>query len=307
KSDEEYSVIEDKGDIGFVDLGMCLSDLMYNPSGESDIVHISVPFALIDKKPQSGLVGETKHDTVIIKNITNEPLEIWSVRIYDAKPENSFTISLMEPPNSNSDVQDFKEKFSLGDRILKPNRSLTIWLSCKPKETGLHTASVLFKVGDDTIERMVFVLAEDEIAKSLFSKKPYQRSVRNKRELLNVQAPDAAYFAGCRPARPSNSETRYRLPKYPIPENIRTIVNDQRMPDAVNEGLTPQNYASFFKALLAMEEMKLEEVMHAYDMESVQLKCMNNQFLSLEVPGLAEKRPSLVIGDYVFAKSVGED
>lgn len=32
-----------------------------------------------------------------------------------------------------------------------------------------------------------------------------------------------------------------------------------------------------------------------------------NHFLSLEVPGLAEKRPSLVCGDYIFAKALTGD
>lgn len=42
--------------------------------------------------------------------------------------------------------------------------------------------------------------------------------------------------------------------------------------------------------------------MRAYDMQSVNMKGMRNQFLSLEVPGLAERRPSLVNGDFILAK-----
>lgn len=32
------------------------------------------------------------------------------------------------------------------------------------------------------------------------------------------------------------------------------------------------------------------------------MRSKGSQFLTLEVPGLAEKRPSLVYGDYIFAK-----
>lgn len=42
--------------------------------------------------------------------------------------------------------------------------------------------------------------------------------------------------------------------------------------------------------------------MRAYDMEHVTMKRKGHQFLSLEVPGLAERRPSLVHGDFILAK-----
>lgn len=42
--------------------------------------------------------------------------------------------------------------------------------------------------------------------------------------------------------------------------------------------------------------------MRSYDMEHVNLRRRGYRYLSLEVPGLAERRPSLVHGDHVFAK-----
>lgn len=42
--------------------------------------------------------------------------------------------------------------------------------------------------------------------------------------------------------------------------------------------------------------------MRSHDMVGVTLRKRGHQFLSLEVPGLAERRPSLVQGDYVLAK-----
>lgn len=46
--------------------------------------------------------------------------------------------------------------------------------------------------------------------------------------------------------------------------------------------------------------------MRMYGMEHVTLRKRGSQFLSLEVPGLAEKRPSLVHGDFIFAKHASE-
>lgn len=310
KSDDEYSVIGDKGDIGFVDFGNCKSVCNYNPAEESDVVNISVPFPLVGGKPQSGFVRETTCDSITIMNTTNEPLDLWSVSIYDSKPPESFTISLMKPPTADSDVeyiQEFLESFSLEDRVLRPGQTLTIWLSCKTKEIGLHTAAVHFSVGDETIERLVFVLAEDKISQSLSSIKPFYRARKKKPAVVDVLSADGAFVTGSRPYKPSNRGRMHRLPEFRVPVHIRDMVNNKQIPDPVNEGLTKENYGPFFQTLLNMEEIKMEEDMRAYDMECVTMKSKKNQLLSLEVPGLAEKRPSLVKGDYIFVKLASED
>ena len=41
-------------------------------------------------------------------------------------------------------------------------------------------------------------------------------------------------------------------------------------------------------------------------MENIKMR-KNGKFLSLQVPGLAERRPSLVHGDHVFAKLACQD
>lgn len=311
KSDDEYSYIGDKGDIGFIDIDNCQSVCSYNPAEESDIVNISVPFPLIDGKPQSGIVGETIFDSVTIRNTTDESLTLWSVKIYDSKPENSFTISIMKPPTADSDpeyIEDFMELLSLDEKSLSTDQALTIWISCKPKEIGLHSAAVHFSIDDEVIERLVFVLAEDKISKSLSSSRPYERQRRKKQEIVNQHAPDAAYVAGRRPSKGSNRGGGFknRLPEYPIPLEIRDMLNNHEIPEAVSEGLTMKNYGSFFKNLLAMEEIKLEEDMRSYDMENVSMKT-RRLMLSLEVPGLSEKRPSLVNGDFIFVKLATDD
>ncbi|XP_047983533.1 probable RNA helicase SDE3 isoform X1 [Salvia hispanica] len=316
KSDDEYSYVGDKGDIGFIDFDNCQSVCSYNPADESEIVNISVPFPLIEgRKPQSGIVGETMFDSVTIRNTTDESLDLWSVKIFDSKPEDSFKISLMKPPTADSDmeyIQDYMELVALDDRVIRPNQALTIWLSCKPKEIGVHSAAIHFSVGDEVIERLLFLLAEDSISKSLSSTRQYQRPQRKNRNIANQHAPDAAYVAARRPAgaggrgrgrgRGPGRVFRYHLPEYPIPAEIRAMLSRHEIPDPVVEGLTVKNYGAFFKNLLAMEEIKLEEDMQSYYMEDVTMKSKRGQMLSLEVPGLAEKRPSLVSGDFIFAE-----
>ncbi|XP_009791431.1 probable RNA helicase SDE3 [Nicotiana sylvestris] len=309
KSDDEYSIITDKGDIGFVDFDRYKSACSYNPNGESEIVVISVPFPLIGGKPKSGIVGETIVDSITIENTTNDSLELWSIKIYDSKPEDSFTLSLMKPPTPCSDmqyVQEFMESFSLEDRMLRPGQTLTVWLSCKPKEIGLHTSAVHINVGDETVERLVFVLAEDKVSQSLASSRPYYRDRKKKAPAVDVFAPNA-FVVGSRPTRARNQGFRYRLPSYRIPGDIREMIEKEQFPDVIGEGLRRDNYILYFRILLNIEEIKMEEDMRDYEMESATMKRRGPQFLSLDVPGLAERRPSLVYGDYIFARLATAD
>lgn len=53
-------------------------------------------------------------------------------------------------------------------------------------------------------------------------------------------------------------------------------------------------------------DLLFQEDMRAHDMENVTLM-RKGLYLSLVVPGLAERRPSLVNGDFIFAKHAYED
>lgn len=264
--DETRSVISDVGDIGNVDFANDASCYNYDPSNEGPIV-ISVPFPLVDGKPQFVVVGETIFNSVTIKNTTADAVTLWSVEIYDSKPKDSFTLSVMKPPSPDSDeeyVKSFVESFSLEDRTLLPGKTLTVWLSCKAMVKGLHTTAVHFTVDDDRIERMGFVMVEDKISRSLTSNKPYNRPMRNKQFMPKIFSPNAGQklIRGSRPARP-NSRPRprnYRLPEYKIPVAIREVIESKATPESLIEGLTEKNYVPFFKTLLIMEEIKLEVI-----------------------------------------------
>ena len=251
--DEECSVIGDKGEIGFIDFENDASVCDYNPSEEGPVV-VSVPFAF-KGKPKSIFVGETATDCVTLENTTSEPVELWAVRIFASTPEDSFTVSLMEPPSAGVEIkyiQEFLESFCLEDRVLQPGETLTVWVSCKPKEIGLHTSVVHFDLGSDRIERVIFLLAEDRVSQSLAPNKPYSRGSRKK--VFNVQE----YVVGSRPARPNTRSFRYRLPQYVIPNDVRELVEGKQIPDTILEGLTRDNYESYFKTLLIMEEIRME-------------------------------------------------
>ncbi|KNA22582.1 hypothetical protein SOVF_032830 [Spinacia oleracea] len=290
KSDDEYSVIGDKGEMGFIDYQNQSSVCSYDPYEDGPVV-ISVPFPSVEHKPQSIFVDEVAADSITIKNTTSDSVELWRIQIYASNPEDSFKLSLMEPSKPG-----FVGFSSLEDRILQPLKTLTVWLSCKPTDIGMYTCIVHFDVGDDRIERVVFLLAEDSISKALASKKPYQRGRKKANFVMD------SYVQGVRPARPSCRGFRPRLPSYEIPKEIREVIENKQVPDAILEGLSRKNYVPFFRTLLVMEELRLEQDIQAYNMENVSMRSKGRQFLTLEVLGLAERRPSLVHGDSVYAR-----
>ena len=257
KSDEECSVIGDKAEIGFLDFEEEKSVCSYIPDEEAPIV-VSVPFPFVGGKPQSVTVGDTAVDVITIKNTTGEPVEMWGVSIFASNPENSFMLSLMEPPSANSDaesVRAFLESTSLEDRVLMPGEILTIWLSCKTKEMGLHNTILYLDIGDEKIERVVFLLVEDKISQSLASKTPYSKGRRKEKFVVE------SFVKGSRPMGKAGRGYKNRLPKYEIPRDIRSMLESNQIPPALEVGLTRNNYADYFKTLVIMEEIQLEVIL----------------------------------------------
>lgn len=255
--EEEYAVIKEKGEIGFIDIDNDPSVYDYDPSIEGPVT-ISVPFPFNEGKPQSILLGQTSKSSITLENTTDESIEIWGIRIYCSNPADSFTLSIMEPPAANAEprlLKAFRENYSLEDRVLQPNQTLTIWLSCKPKEVGLHTSAVHFDVGDDRIERVVFLLADDPVSQSLASNRQYSAAPRRKQRAVEDYVPSE------RPV-PKNKTGKFRkvLDDYPIPKMARELVLKRKFPKFLYDGLTAENYCSFFSALLVIEELHLEVV-----------------------------------------------
>lgn len=86
-----------------------------------------------------------------------------------------------------------------------------------------------------------------------------------------------------------------RLQNEKVPLMSSAIALEETIP-CLSCDLTFQNYKERFHALLYLESIADSIAMQRYDMSSAILRFCG-EFLALEVPGLAEKRPSLLIGD----------
>ncbi|XP_046922135.1 RNA helicase Mov10l1 isoform X1 [Lynx rufus] len=96
------------------------------------------------------------------------------------------------------------------------------------------------------------------------------------------------------------------LPQYPIPDRLKKCVEQKidilTFQPLLAELLNMSNYKEKFSTLLWLEEIHAEIELKEYNMSGVTLK-RNGDLLVLEVPGLAESRPSLYAGDKLVLKS----
>ncbi|KAF5282831.1 hypothetical protein FQA39_LY17481 [Lamprigera yunnana] len=109
---------------------------------------------------------------------------------------------------------------------------------------------------------------------------------------------------------------RHKPDSYPIPKRYNNILKmgiDAFIPRSQEETMylnelskriypeyvTEENYVHFFHIALWIDEIGAELMLQRYNMEDVHMKIVQKKFLELEVPGLAEKRPSLIRGDII--------
>ncbi|XP_015449490.1 RNA helicase Mov10l1 [Pteropus alecto] len=96
------------------------------------------------------------------------------------------------------------------------------------------------------------------------------------------------------------------LPQYPIPDRLKKCVEQKidilTFQPLLAELLNMSNYKEKFSTLLWLEEIHAEIELKEYNMSGVTLK-RNGDLLVLEVPGLAESRPSLYAGDKLILKT----
>uniref|UniRef100_A0A2K6T571 RNA helicase n=1 Tax=Saimiri boliviensis boliviensis TaxID=39432 RepID=A0A2K6T571_SAIBB len=114
----------------------------------------------------------------------------------------------------------------------------------------------------------------------------------------------------CNEAEAVESNSRRQLPsflpQYPIPDRLRKCVEQKidilTFQPLLAELLNMSNYKEKFSTLLWLEEIHAEMELKEYNMSGVILK-RNGDLLVLEVPGLAEGRPSLYAGDKLILKT----
>ena len=125
--------------------------------------------------------------------------------------------------------------------------------------------------------------------------------------ILDVKAVRASVIPGV----PLGARSQgIHLPNIEIPGNLRSALAapaDSPLRAALTARLAAplcaDNHAERFRELLLCEEIQQQQDIRLYDIEHAQMRVLNAFTLLLDVPGLAEARPSVLRGDKVVVRS----
>ncbi|XP_069701618.1 probable RNA helicase armi [Periplaneta americana] len=204
---------------------------------------------------------------------------------------------------------------------IQPGQEVEFYFGCKGRFFGKVSELFVFTFKGFKIGRNIQVEVQDCLHTCIMpsENKNCQRSPVQKNPYKSRKG---MLVSGVRPIK-TPAFVAVKLGEFPIPERIWEAVlgtdGEKRCLEDVEaavENVVPclasdlkiSNYCERFHALLYLEEIELKLNMERYDMKNVcfRLAGPGGEFLSLEVPGLAEKRPSLLLGDRVIASSPNE-
>ncbi|KAK0092944.1 hypothetical protein PV326_000266 [Microctonus aethiopoides] len=195
---------------------------------------------------------------------------------------------------------------------LKPAETITYLFKCTAKFVGTTEELVIFCFNNFIIGRNIKITVH---VKKLSTStddadtNAYYRNNKNKLARQDIYDQES-YIPGIRPSKPP-SFIAVRSGVFNIPQRLWNIILpcvNQRMSQTemetivggalshLHDILNPNNYRDRFHTLLYLEEISLIIDMQKYDMDST-IMTPSGEYLVLKVPGLAEKRPSLIVGD----------
>ncbi|XP_054421036.1 helicase MOV-10 [Pteronotus mesoamericanus] len=184
-----------------------------------------------------------------------------------------------------------------------------LWELLGPEEPGSKKAGTFY------IARFLAAVAHSPLAAQLRPTTPYRQTRITGNPVMTTRIEE-----GERPDRSKSYDLELTLPlkKYNPPSHLRQLLpqlqgtNIFTAPKKIAEikaqletALKHTNYEMKFRLLLHLEELQMEHDIRHYDLESVPMTldpvALSPKLLTLEVPGVAESRPSVLRGDHLFA------
>lgn len=218
-----------------------------------------------------------------------------------------------------------------GDRAIKMSAASKyhVILKFQPQDVGHYMAPLVFlfqKQNGDIfyIVRYIELHCQDAIVESLQPIEHYDPT-----EVDECLKPAEKIYKGLKFKRTSSFHPKQvaeiQLKKVAIPHETekaieivqkifhhsRQLLKEAKGQPAVNtimqllkDGLTPHTHKYYFRILLNFEEVQMNHDIRKYDMTSQKMtkSKQSRGHLSLIVPGLAEQRPSVVLGDHIYVR-----
>lgn len=256
-------------------------------------------------------VGQQKKLTIWVHNKGTSPQTLQKCHI--PTESSQFSIDsvkfLQEYPTmmkkGNSDVTN-------EDVVLYPSMSVYINVALNPRSHGAEKQLLVVVFDGFKIGRYLTAEIIDPYVSMINTSNNYTSSrsdAMNRYRSTAARGSDTWRIAGQKPASMSNSKSGKRnylpnkLKQYTIPTPLRDCVLDgedlRELYPVLSEELSMENYRLKFDLLLHLEEIQMEIDIREFDLDRV---CMRRvgEYLGLKVPGLAEGRPSVLIGDKIL-------
>ncbi|XP_033105500.1 RNA helicase Mov10l1-like isoform X2 [Anneissia japonica] len=268
---------------------------------------------MITDKLDFGVVitGKTKKINFWIRNVGIGLQVLKNVSVCNLHSE----ITIDFPGVTKKDENKKDGKKTEEDDPPPPFSSLTILPGCasqgtitvKTQNLGKFRELVTFDFGSFEIGRHVYMEVLDEMIKLL---KSSQEDSTHRRGSLLQKYKDQYFHSqtgmsvlGVKPTRTSNWNTPVKLKKHPVPDELVQCVLEKRelasfIPELL-QSLCIENYFTRFSTLLHLEEIKMEIDIRKYDLERESLR-NRGEYLVMSVDGLAEGRPSVLVGDRII-------
>ncbi|NXC76784.1 SDE3 helicase, partial [Anhinga anhinga] len=196
--------------------------------------------------------------------------------------------------------------------LLHPGGTYPIQVRCLTTCNGFFHTVVVFEFTKEpnesfNIGRYIAAVAESQLAKDLGPSAPFQPYQASLQRPVTVITED-----GIPPNSSMKNELEREIPlgTYQYPKSLKDTIllgpnasassSWAAMRSLLEAPLQAENYQEKFQLLLHLEEIQMEVDIRRYDMQDVPM-VQDRGLLVLDVPGVAENRPSVLKGDHLFA------
>lgn len=238
-------------------------------------------------------LGCKSYITIFIKNVGVQARSLLRILFINSLQDSQFSVV----------SESLDETHSFTPITILPHKSSSVKIACTGKFLGQCKQVCIFDFGSFKIGRHLTATVEDKQMDCIGPTSPY-----NPLEKKKLNCPNLSDSRVVRGEKPFNAPAfiPMSLPQFHIPTEFWTaIANEEKACDVapvLKETVNPENYQDRFSVLLYLEEMETVRQLRKFDIARTTFS-PHGEFLSLTVPGLAEKRPSLMIGDSVIASN----
>ncbi|KAM6044388.1 LOW QUALITY PROTEIN: helicase MOV-10 [Chlamydotis macqueenii] len=242
--------------------------------------------------------GEPRTVTILVQNHGTEAVTLRQCQPRQQSRELSF-----------ADEQGATQGQSL---LLHPGGTYPLQVRCLTACNGYFRAVVVFEFTKEpdepfSIGRCIAAVAESQLAKDLGPSapfQPYQASLQRPVTVITEEGIPPDSFLK------NDLEREIPLGTYQYPKSLKDTIllgpnasassSWAAMRSLLEAPLQAGNYQQKFQLLLHLEEIQMEVDIRRYDMQDVPM-VQDRGMLVLDVPGVAENRPSVLKGDHLFA------